>query len=143
MVRTVKGDPYNWPYDGDLRADNTCFLVIDMQARWHWWGQSQGLAQLLPGIQGLYLLHKSSAIHSNGTTLPQTSRCPAGGLLWAGRVCRSGEVLGLAHQVRLVYQIDKTRNMRVWCPCIHKTPPLRLRCRWATTSASPGRPSSQ
>ena len=23
--------PYNWPYDGDLRPDNTALMVIDMQ----------------------------------------------------------------------------------------------------------------
>jgi biuret amidohydrolase len=27
----VPGDPYPWPYNGDLRADNTALLVIDMQ----------------------------------------------------------------------------------------------------------------
>ena len=29
--RTVASDPYPWPYNGDLRPDNTVFLVIDMQ----------------------------------------------------------------------------------------------------------------
>ena len=27
----VEADPYRWPYNGDLRPDNTVFLVIDMQ----------------------------------------------------------------------------------------------------------------
>jgi nicotinamidase-related amidase len=27
----VEADPYLWPYDGDLRPENTAFLVIDMQ----------------------------------------------------------------------------------------------------------------
>ncbi len=27
----VDADPYPWPYDGDLRPENTAFLVIDMQ----------------------------------------------------------------------------------------------------------------
>jgi nicotinamidase-related amidase len=27
----VDADPYRWPYDGDLRPENTVFLVIDMQ----------------------------------------------------------------------------------------------------------------
>jgi biuret amidohydrolase len=27
----VEADPYRWPYNGDLRAQNTLFLVIDMQ----------------------------------------------------------------------------------------------------------------
>jgi biuret amidohydrolase len=27
----VKADPYEWPYNGDLRAENTVFIVIDMQ----------------------------------------------------------------------------------------------------------------
>ncbi len=29
--RYVAADPYPWPYNGDLRAENTVFLVIDMQ----------------------------------------------------------------------------------------------------------------
>ena len=27
----IKGDPYNYPYDGDLRPANTALMVIDMQ----------------------------------------------------------------------------------------------------------------
>jgi nicotinamidase-related amidase len=27
----VEADPYPWPYNGDLRADNTALIVIDMQ----------------------------------------------------------------------------------------------------------------
>src|SRR3954465_402909 len=30
-TRTVESDPYPWPYNGDLRPENTVFLVIDMQ----------------------------------------------------------------------------------------------------------------
>jgi biuret amidohydrolase len=29
--RYVSADPYPWPYDGDLRAQNTALIVIDMQ----------------------------------------------------------------------------------------------------------------
>ena len=31
MKKFVAADPYPWPFDGDLRPDNTVFLVIDMQ----------------------------------------------------------------------------------------------------------------
>lgn len=31
MIRHVSADPYPWPYNGDLRSDNTVVLVIDMQ----------------------------------------------------------------------------------------------------------------
>jgi nicotinamidase-related amidase len=31
MTRFVTADPYPWPYDGDLRPQNTALLVIDMQ----------------------------------------------------------------------------------------------------------------
>jgi biuret amidohydrolase len=31
MTRFVTADPYPWPYDGALRADNTAVVVIDMQ----------------------------------------------------------------------------------------------------------------
>ena len=30
-VRYVQADPYPWPYNGDLRPENTAVLVIDMQ----------------------------------------------------------------------------------------------------------------
>lgn len=30
-TRYVEADPYPWPYNGDLRAENTVFMVIDMQ----------------------------------------------------------------------------------------------------------------
>jgi nicotinamidase-related amidase len=29
--RFVSADPYPWPYNGDLRPQNTAVLVIDMQ----------------------------------------------------------------------------------------------------------------
>ncbi|WP_020563252.1 biuret amidohydrolase [Methylosarcina fibrata] len=31
MPRFVKSDPYPYPYNGDLRPENTCLIVIDMQ----------------------------------------------------------------------------------------------------------------
>ncbi|MEM9089745.1 MAG: isochorismatase family cysteine hydrolase [Cyanobacteria bacterium P01_F01_bin.53] len=31
MGRTVKADPYPYPYNGDLRPENTVLLIIDMQ----------------------------------------------------------------------------------------------------------------
>jgi len=32
MHRTIKGsEPYAWPFDGDLRPDNTALVIIDMQ----------------------------------------------------------------------------------------------------------------
>src|SRR3954463_12204304 len=30
-VRYIEADPYRWPYNGDLRPDNTALVVIDMQ----------------------------------------------------------------------------------------------------------------
>jgi len=30
-MTTIPADPYAWPYDGELRADNTALIVIDMQ----------------------------------------------------------------------------------------------------------------
>ena len=30
-MRFVRADPYPWPYDGDLRPENTALMVIDMQ----------------------------------------------------------------------------------------------------------------
>src|SRR5580693_8992236 len=32
MTKYVHADPYAWPYNGDLRPQNTVFLVIDMQS---------------------------------------------------------------------------------------------------------------
>ena len=31
MTRFVNANPYRWPYNGDLRPDNTALIVIDMQ----------------------------------------------------------------------------------------------------------------
>lgn len=31
MNRFVEAKPYRWPYNGDLRADNTALIIIDMQ----------------------------------------------------------------------------------------------------------------
>ena len=31
IPRYVDADPYRWPFDGDLRPDNTALIVIDMQ----------------------------------------------------------------------------------------------------------------
>jgi len=31
MKRYVEAEPYSWPYNGDLRPENTVFPVIDMQ----------------------------------------------------------------------------------------------------------------
>ena len=31
MSTLVNADPYAWPYDGDLRPENTALIVIDMQ----------------------------------------------------------------------------------------------------------------
>jgi biuret amidohydrolase len=28
----VEADPYRWPYNGDLRPENTVFLIIDDDA---------------------------------------------------------------------------------------------------------------
>ena len=29
--RYIKSEPYAWPYNGDLRPENTAIIVIDMQ----------------------------------------------------------------------------------------------------------------
>jgi nicotinamidase-related amidase len=31
MSKTIVSEPYAWPYDGDLRPDNTALVIIDMQ----------------------------------------------------------------------------------------------------------------
>ena len=31
MTKHIKGDPYNWPFDGNLTPANTALIVIDMQ----------------------------------------------------------------------------------------------------------------
>lgn len=30
-MTTIVSEPYPWPYNGDLRAQNTAFVIIDMQ----------------------------------------------------------------------------------------------------------------
>ena len=29
--RYIKSEPYKWPYNGDLRPENTALVIIDMQ----------------------------------------------------------------------------------------------------------------
>lgn len=31
MSKVIAADPYNWPYNGDLRPENTALIIIDMQ----------------------------------------------------------------------------------------------------------------
>ena len=31
MAKHVDSDPYKWPFDGNLKPENTCIIVIDMQ----------------------------------------------------------------------------------------------------------------
>jgi nicotinamidase-related amidase len=31
MSKTIQSEPYAWPYDGDLRPENTALVIIDMQ----------------------------------------------------------------------------------------------------------------
>lgn len=31
MPVAIKGDPYDFPYDGDLKPENTAFVIVDMQ----------------------------------------------------------------------------------------------------------------
>jgi len=31
VMTTLASEPYAWPYDGDLKPDNTALIVIDMQ----------------------------------------------------------------------------------------------------------------
>src|SRR6202166_2949432 len=31
--RFIKSEPYAWPYNGDLRPENTALIIIDMQTR--------------------------------------------------------------------------------------------------------------
>jgi nicotinamidase-related amidase len=31
MPKTIQSEPYAWPYDGDLRPENTALVIIDMQ----------------------------------------------------------------------------------------------------------------
>ena len=31
MAKTIKSKPYPWPYNGDLRSENTALIIIDMQ----------------------------------------------------------------------------------------------------------------
>ena len=31
MNRFIEAKPYPWPYNGDLRPDNTALVIIDMQ----------------------------------------------------------------------------------------------------------------
>ena len=34
----IAADPYQWPYNGELRPENTALLVIDMQIDFCWFG---------------------------------------------------------------------------------------------------------
>ena len=30
-MSTIPGDPYDWPFDGNITPDNTTLIIIDMQ----------------------------------------------------------------------------------------------------------------
>ena len=30
-MTTINADPYHWPYNGDLKPENTALIIIDMQ----------------------------------------------------------------------------------------------------------------
>ena len=47
--RFVESDPYPWPYNGDLRPQNTTLIVIDMQTDFC------GVGGFLAGIGGSFL----------------------------------------------------------------------------------------
>jgi len=43
-TRFVSAEPYNWPWNGDLRPENTAIIVIDMQT--DFCGEGGYIAQL-------------------------------------------------------------------------------------------------
>lgn len=57
MTRYISADPYPYPYDGDLRPDNTALIIIDMQtdfcgegATWTKWATTS-LSPVRPSSQ--------------------------------------------------------------------------------------------
>src|SRR4030095_11227961 len=102
--RYVKSEPYPWPYDGDLRPENTAVIVIDMQTDFCGEG---GYIQLLgydisltractPPIQrllerlrpaGFHILHTREGHRPDLSDLPANKR-------WRSRKMKGGIGIG-------------------------------------------------
>jgi hypothetical protein len=79
MAKYIIADPYPYPYDGDLRPENTCVIVIDMQADFCEIGgyvDKMGYDLSLTRAPIAPIAAVLAACHAQGYSIMHT-RCPA------------------------------------------------------------------
>src|SRR5215472_13527997 len=73
----VTADPYPWPYDGDLRPDNTALMVIDMQTDFCGVGgyvDVMGYDLSLTRARGFHVIHTREGHRPDLADLPANKR---------------------------------------------------------------------
>ena len=97
----VDADPYPWPYDGNLRQDNTCLIVIDMQVDFCGYGgyvdrmgydvslTRKPVEPISRVLECVRLWKNFTVVHTREGHLPDLSDCPPN-KLWRSRRIGAG-----------------------------------------------------
>ncbi len=100
MSQFVPAEPYPWPYDGDLRPENTALVIIDMQTDFCGKGgyidglgydltNARATIEPIRGVLSRFRLGKYHVIHTREGHRPDLSDLPAN-KRWRSRVLQHG-----------------------------------------------------